>query len=71
MMICPAIVPTTELDMHEASSANRKVQRRQALVGGGDLANVAAPGVERRCGHQNHRHIDQTGQPQCDGNLPV
>ena len=25
-------------------------QRRQALVGGGDLANVAAPSVKRRCG---------------------
>ena len=42
MMICPAIVPTTELDMPEASSANRKVPAAAAPSSGVRLSYAVA-----------------------------
>ena len=78
MIICPAIVPTAELDSPDASSAVRNdarragaEQRRQRRIGGLDFGDVAVALVERARRHHHHRHIDQTGDRQSDDDLDV
>ena len=78
MIICPAMVPTTELDMPEAISESRKMpgrtdaeQRRQRVIGGFDLGDVRVAGVEGAGRHHHHRHIDEPGNRQRDHHLMI
>ena len=46
-------------------------QRRQRLIGGLDLGDVAVAGVEGARRHDHHRHIDEAGDPEGDEDLDV
>ena len=77
MIICPAMVPTAELDMPEAISDNRKTpaaaaaeQRRQRVIGGFDFGDVGMAGMERARRHHHHRHVDQARDAPARSALP-
>ena len=78
MIIWPAIVPTAELDTPEAISETQEhagrpgaEQRRQRVIGGLDLRDVAVAGMEGARRHHHHRHVDQAGDGQRDDDLAV
>ena len=78
MIIWPAIVPTAELDSPGSEQRRQKhargggaEQRRQRLVGGLDLGDAAVAGMERARRHDDHRHIDEAGDPEGDEDLDV
>ena len=78
MIIWPAMVPTAEAGNarghqrhQEHARRGAAEQRRQRMIGGLDLRDVAVAGVERARRHHHHRHVDQAGDGERDHDFAV
>ena len=67
---CPAIVPTTELDTPDVSSATARrppaEHRDQRVIRVADVGHARRARVKRRRRHHHHREIHEPGQPERD-----
>jgi hypothetical protein len=70
MIICPAIVPTTELETPDAGRANAE-QRRQRMIGRLDLRDIAVAGMEGARRHHHHGHVDEAGDRERDDDFRI